>query len=180
MKDKLYKTIESTFQNSTSRDELFDAFGDALKYNISDFELYKILLANPVLSADEIKMYTEKLLKEISLSTYHILMWTAKIFETRSSNISELIDSVNYYERAMNTRRTEHESLLALLNIYNYDVETEVNRRILNLVENGVRNVFIKSKVYYALANLYKHLNNIKTASNYLALAERSVEFERE
>ena len=180
MKNEFYNKVETVFRYSNSNNELFDAFGDALKNKINDFELYKILLANPSLSVDEIKMFSEKLLKDMPMNTYHILMWVAKIFESRSSGFVDFDETIRYYERAINTRPVEYEPHLNLLNIFNYEVETEQNKKILHLVENGIGRVISKSKIYYALADLHKRLGDTKTSSKYVALAEKAAVNERE
>ncbi len=180
MKSEVHKRTESVFLNSTSRDELFDAFTEAINSGIDDFDLYKILIGNPFLSIDEIKMYSEKLLKVIPLNTYHILMWTASIFESYYYDFTNLDNPINYYERALNIRPTEFEPYLSLLRLYSHDIETDSNKKILSLVEQNIIRVVKKSKVYYALADLYKRRGDLNSASRYLALAEKSTEFERE
>lgn len=180
MKTEIHKRIESVFRNSTSQDELFDTFGEAINNEIDDFDLYKILLANPFISIDEIKMYSEKLLRQIPLSSYHILMWTAKILESHAFAFSNLEDPIAYYERALNARPNEFDPHLSLLRLYSHDVETDFNKKILNLVETNVGRVNRKSKVYYALADLYKRRGDTRSESKYLFLAEKSAEIERE
>ena len=173
------KEIESVFRNSTSSDELFDAFSQAINLKIVDLELYKILLANPVISSDEIKMYTEKLLRELPESSCRIYMWTANVFESRSPGYSNFDDIILYYQKAISFKPTEVEPFLNLLKLYNYDVEILYNGKIMDIVENGIGGVKVKSKIYYALSDLFKKLNNNNTAARYLALAEKSAELER-
>lgn len=180
MKSDQYKKIESVFRGSVSRDELFDTFGEALKYEINDFELFKILLANPFITIDEIKMYSEKILKVIPLSSYHILMWTGKILESRSYDVENLEDAIKYYTRAINLRPVEFEPLMSLLKLYNHDVESEVNKKILATVEEGINRVRLKSRVYYALADLYKRRGESIMEFKYLELAEKSAVNERD
>ena len=180
MKSEIYKKIESVFRNSTSQDELFDTFGVAINNKIHDFELYKILLANPVLSVEEIKMYAEKLLREITDSSYQICMWTAKIFESHSFDFMSLEDTIKYYEQAATFKPTEFEPYLNLLNLYNYEVDTQFNNKIFELADVGVNSVTLKSKVYNALSELFKKKGDLRTASRYLALAEKAAENERE
>ncbi len=180
MKSEVNNRIEAVFLNSTSQDELFDAFTEAINNGIEDFDLYKILIANPFLTTDEIKMYTEKLLTLIPLNSYNILVWTAKIFENLSNDFTSLEDSINYFERAISVRPSEFEPYLGLLRLYSHEVESDHNTRILNLVESNVNKAASKSKIYYSLADLYKRNGDLKTASKYLALAEKSTEFERD
>jgi hypothetical protein len=179
MNDEQYKRIESAFRNSTSGDELFDFFGEALKSNIMDFDLYKILLANPSLTIDEIKMYAEKLLRVIEQNNYQILMWTGKIFESRSNSFTNLEEPINYYERAIKVQPAECDPLLNLLKLFNHEVETELNKKILSIIEKHLENVNTKSCVYYALSNLYKRRGDTIVSSKYMALAEKAAESEK-
>jgi hypothetical protein len=179
MNDEQYKKIELAFRNSTSGDELFDSFGEALKSNILDFDLYKILLANPSLTTDEIKMYTEKLLRVAEQNSYQILMWTGKIFESRSNSFMHPEEPINYYERAIKAQPAECDPLINLLKLFNYEVETESNKKILSLIEKHIEGIYTKSRVYYALSNLYKRCGNITVSSKYMALAEKAAESER-
>ena len=59
--DEIKKNIENVFRGSSSSDELFDYFQEALKHQTNDIGLYKMLLGNPALSSDELKMFAEKL-----------------------------------------------------------------------------------------------------------------------
>lgn len=179
MKEELTKKIESIFRNSTSQDELFDAFDEAVKNNIRDFDLYKILLANPFLSSDEIKMYTEKILKDSPFNSYSILMWTAKIFENRDRGVWCAEDSFNYYLRAFNFNSSEAEPLIGMLNLYNIEINSGLNKNILSSVVELVHAVKFKSVVYSAMAALFKKKGDLYTASKYLALAEKAAESER-
>ncbi len=167
------KKIEDAFRNSTSSDELFDAFQKALSLYITDIELYKILLANPALSPDEIKMFAEKLLKQTPNNAFELCMWTAKVFENYQ-DYYRLEDSIHYYRKAISYNPTDHESLLQLLKFYNYEIEMPANKIIIELVEENVSAAHQKSKVYYAFADLYRKVGNKKLEAKYLALAEYS------
>ena len=107
-------------------------------------------------------------------------MWTAKILESHAYAFSNLDDPIVFYERALNARPNEFEPHLSLIRLFSHDVETEFNKKILELVENNVSRVNRKSKVYYALADLYKRRGDTRNESKYLFLAEKSAEVERE
>ena len=77
--------IENIFRYSSSSEELFDTFKESLKYRIKSLESYKVLLANPFLTPDEIKMFTEKIITELPNKAYDINLWTANIFESISA-----------------------------------------------------------------------------------------------
>ena len=173
------KKFEEIFRNSKSSDELFDAFQGAVKINLCDLQTFKILLANPTLSPDEIKMFTEKLIKEIPNESLDLLLWTGKILENHPDNSNYLEDALIYYRRAISTKPNFNEPLLRILNLYNYEIELPINRKILEIVEELVTAVDQKSKVYYALAHHYKKCGDSKSEAKYIALAEKSAKRER-
>ena len=173
------KKIEETFRNSKSPDELFDTFQNAININLGDLETFKILLANPTLSPDEIKMFTEKLIKEIPNKALDLLLWTGKVFENHPDNYKHLEDAFSYYHRAISLQPNSHEPFLRLLNLYNHEIEFPTNQKILDVIDESVAAVDRKSKVYYALANHYKRCGDSKLEAKYIALAEKSAERER-
>jgi tetratricopeptide (TPR) repeat protein len=173
------KRIEETFRNSKSSDELFDAFQDAIKLNISDIGVFKILLANPMLSPDEIKLFTEKLIKEMPDSSFELLIWAGKIFENHTDYFNNVIEALLYYERAISSRPESHEPLLNLLNLYNYEMNLPINQKIFDSIDKSISSVNRKSKIYYALAKHYKKCGNTKMEIKYLELAEKSAAKEK-
>lgn len=177
MKEELNK-IESIFRNSTSPDFLFDAFQEAIKLKTTDPEIFKILLGNPALSTDEIKMFVEKLIKEFQLHAYDLSIWAAKIFEHKDDYTNSLEDAVHYYKRAHDYKPNSFEPLLSILSLYNYDLDLPTNKVILEFVETRIPTVQFKSKVYYALAEYYKKIGDKQLEVKYFALAERSAELE--
>lgn len=180
MQNDYYHKIESIFQNSNSPDELFDTFNEALKRNITDISLYKIFLGNPALSTDELKMFTGKLLKEIPESRFSIGMWAAKIFENRQSSYEFIENAIHYYTLAIESRPDSHEPLLEMIRLYNTEIDYPYNRKILELLDRFMPAVNSKSRVYFALADLYKKKNDLNLASKYLALANKSAEREND
>jgi len=177
--DESIKKIEDVFRNSVLQDDLFDAFRDAINLKINDVELFKILLANPALSIDELKMYTEKLLKEIPGSAYQLCLWTAKVFENHADDYEKLEHAVSYYTHACRHNPSAHEPYLELIKLYNTDIELPTNKKILELAEFGITTVNYKSKIYFALADLFKKMNDLNSASKYLALAAKAAEREK-
>jgi tetratricopeptide (TPR) repeat protein len=175
-----YHRIELIFRNSNSPDELFDTFNDAIKLKITDLSLYKIFLGNPALSVDELKMFTGKLLKEIPENRFPIGMWAAKIFENRQSSYEFMENAIHYYILAMESKPDAHEPLLEMIRLYNIELDLPCNRKILELLDTFIPAVNSKSKVYFALADLYKKKNDLNTATKYLALANKAAERERD
>lgn len=170
--------LENIFRNSTSPDELFDAFREAINGRISDIDLYKILLGNPVLTSDEIKLFSEKLAKEIPEQKINTFMWTASVFEHQKEDFENMSDAALYYQKAFENEPTNAAPLLRLLNLYNYDFETPLNKTIIEYVEQNVRTVNQKSGTFFSLAELYKRKGDFFLASKYLALGEKAAERE--
>lgn len=178
MDEEPVRKIENIFRNSTSSDELFDAFQEALNEKLVDPEIFEILIFNPALSSDEIKMFTEKLVKVFPGSTYTLCMWTARVFGNFSEDYERLEDALDYYAKASLQKPTEVEPYLSILNLYNYDLDLPTNDKIIFIVESGIPPVNLKSKIYYALSEHYKKIGNLELASKYLALAEKAAERE--
>lgn len=167
------KNIENIFRNSNSPDELFDAFRTAVEKKINNIELFKILIANPFLSLDEIKMYSEKLISEIPENAYTISMWTAKVLEHKTDNYDYMENCIIYFSKALQVNPSSHEPFLRLIKLYNTELELPANKMILEIINSGIQFVENKSKIYYALADLFKRIGDNKSVSKYLDLAER-------
>jgi tetratricopeptide (TPR) repeat protein len=172
--------IENIFRNSASPDELFDTFREAINTRVGDIDLYKILLGNPSLSPDEIKMFAEKLAKEIPLQALNTFMWTASVFENQKDDYEKLDDAIKYYRKSFECDPTNSLPLVRMLGLYNFEIETPSNKSILEFVELRVPSVHIKSRVYFSLADLFKRENKISLAAKYLALAEKAAEREKQ
>ncbi|AFN74382.1 hypothetical protein MROS_1143 [Melioribacter roseus P3M-2] len=179
MKNDLIKKLESTFRYSSSSDELFDAFTEAVRNGVDDLEVFKVLLGNPTLSLDEIKMYAEKLIRDFSHKKYDLSIWTAKVLENNSDEYDYLESAIEYYKKAIDANPASHEPLTDLLGLYNFDLDLPTNSRIIDIVKSNVKNVELKSKVYNSLANLYKRLKDFQNEARYTALAEKAAERER-
>ncbi len=176
--DSFLLRLENIFRNSASSDELFDAFREAINARVVDMDLYKILLGNPALSPDEIKMFTEKLAKDIPEHRVSAFMWTANVFEHEKEDYNKLENAVGYYQRAFEQEPANAVPLIRLLNLYNYDLETQINKTIIDFVVQNVKSVNKKSGTFFSLADLYKRKGDYLLASKYLALGEKATERE--
>lgn len=170
--------LENIFRNSNDSDELFDAFQVALEKKINDIELYKILLANPALSEDEICMYTDKIVKEFEQYSYSFFIWTAKLFEPLTYKIESLEKSFYYFRKAAQLNPTNHVPYVEALNLYNYEIDMELNTRIIKFIEDSVKYVNEKSKVYKKLAEHYKLIGDFELQKKYELLTQKSKERE--
>ncbi len=172
------KKIEETFRNSVSSDELFDAFQAAIKFNLSDIDTFKILIANPALSPSEIKMFTEKLIKEKPRNAFDLLLWTGKVFESHPNYYNHMEDTVLIYERAIKHNPPAHEPLIKLLNLYNHEIDLPINSKILEIIDESIAEVNKKSEVFYSLAEHYRKCGDAEKKKKYFALAEKAVKSE--
>jgi hypothetical protein len=180
MSNRDINKTEDVFRNSTSVDQLFDTFQDALKLGITDIALYKILLSNPALSTDEIKLFTQKLIKDFPQHTFELLMWSASIFESCVDDRYGPENAFLYYSKAMEVEPTSHKPLLAILGLYNYDAEVLSNHKVIDIIVSNIQPVQLKSKVYYALADHYKKNGNYSIASIYFEMGEKAAHKENE
>lgn len=178
MEDFSTDELEKIFRNARSSDELFDGFQSALKYKINNPDLYKIFLANPALSTDELKMYTEKLSSEFKNTSFDFFMWSAEIFETGDQRKNCIESAVDYYKKANKEKPHSFLPLIKLLNLYNFDFEVGYNRTILDYVTNNLNQVKKRSKIYYRLAGLYSKLNDESSAKKYKILAAKAIKEE--
>ncbi len=173
MNEEQKNRIEEIFRVSNSSEEIFDAVIESINEKIKDLDLYKILLANTVLSDDEIIMYTEKLCKEFKEFCKELYVWTAGLFENKCEDYSCIENAVNYYKKAIQKEPEDYLTYLRLLKLYNYEINLPINSTIIEVISANADKVKLRSKIYYALANHYKKLGDLYYQRKYLRLAEK-------
>lgn len=172
MKEEIKLKIEKIFRESTSPDELFDYFQQALKNKLKDADLYKILLGNMVLSPDEIKMFTEKLCGEFKDLCFDLYMWAANILEAaHTSDCSEA--AYDYYMKAIETNKTDHRPYISLINMYNSELDIPPKDSLSELFSNGLKTVAAKSDLCKGIASFYEKLDDMRMKRKFLALAAK-------
>jgi hypothetical protein len=174
MHSNLKINLEKVFQNSKNPDELFDAFQLIIYKKVNDLELFKILLANPVLSQDELLMFTEKLALDFPGSSYDIYLWLAKVIENKTHHLECQDIALKYLIQASRLRPENNEPLIRSIDLYNFDLELSLNENIISFINKAIGNVNIKSKIYYRLARLYKKLLKPDKAREYEMMAEKT------
>ncbi|MBL1215560.1 MAG: hypothetical protein HND52_19495 [Ignavibacteriae bacterium] len=180
MSDKIYNEIETVFQRSNSSDELFDALQLAISKKYNSPELYKILLANPALSKDELQMFTEKIADEFTNCRYEIYYWTAQIFENNFTDYSYLERAIYYYQKAAICNPEECGPLLSVLQLYSYDIPLPTNETIMQIVNIGIESVKLKAKLYYAMAEHFRKVGNMELERKYKSIAEKAAHNENQ
>jgi hypothetical protein len=172
--EHLQKNIEKIFRECGKPDELFDAFQEAISKKIDNKELYKILLANPALTADELMMYTEKLASEYKNDCFDLFMWSGAIFENKAGEFTNINNALRYYKKAAVEKPADPKPYLSILKLYNYDINLPVNLDIIKEIDSGIKEANRKSVLYYALASHWERLGNFNLKKKYLGLAEKS------
>ncbi|MGE5683231.1 MAG: hypothetical protein ACM34K_20405 [Bacillota bacterium] len=162
--------IEKKFREANSSDELFDLFEQAIKHKIKDPDTYKSLLANMALSADEIKMFTEKLCKEFEDLKYDIYMWSAEILESTLSE-ENIETAFNYYQKASQSDKTNHLPFISIIRMYNADLDIPPKERIIGLLERAIKEVRIKSILYKEMAEFHGMLGDDLKKRKYMTLS---------
>ena len=154
MDSKLKQELEEIFRTSNSPDELFDTFRVAIERKIHDEELYKILLRNKALSADEISMFTEKICKEFPDLSYNIYFCVGQLLESISTYGKHNERALQYFGKASNIIPEAEEPYLAIAKMYNNELNVPKFEIVAQIIEDGIAHVKIKSKLCFALAEL--------------------------
>ena len=173
-KVKNKEEIENIFKTSNSHEELFDAFTEAITNKYNDVELYKILLANPALGANEVIMFSEKIGKEFPSERYDLYFWVAELFSGQSFNVECYEKALEYYLKVFEMDMDNYEPLSAALGLYNYDLNITLNKEIVSTVEKGADIVKDRSKIYYALAEHYNKTGDSINYEKYSDLANKA------
>jgi hypothetical protein len=173
MKPAVKKEIEKIFKNSNSSDELFDTFRIAIDEKLTDAELYKTLLWNKALSADEIAMFAKKICKEIPDISYKIYMAAAQIFESLSVYGIYHERAMSHFLLAAKAKPTMHEPYVAIAKMYNSELDVPPFSKVEIAVKNGLDNVHLKSKLCFSLVKLYKKTGNKDEEKYYQNMGER-------
>jgi hypothetical protein len=169
--EEFKKDIEKIFRESTSSNELFDAFGKSLQLKMRDLQLYKILLGNIALTSDEIKLFTEKLCAEFPELASELYTWTGSILE--SDPTTDNLDSAfDYYKKAISANAFESQPYLSLIKMYNYDLDFPPRKQLEEIFEKGLLEVKSRSKLCLAIADFYDILDEPALRKKYQALAE--------
>ncbi len=167
------KDVEIVFVNSSSPDELFDAFRAAIENKIKDVTLYKSLLWNKTLSPDEISMYAEKICKEFPDGSFKIYFAVGQILESLSVYGIYHERAMNYFKKAAIANPAAHEPYVAIGKMYNFELDCPRLKNVLKTLEQGIETVHLKSKVCFALSNIYKKAGDKENEKLYQAKGEK-------
>ena len=172
MQEAIINKIEETFRISNSPEELFDSFQLAIAHKIKDPELYKMLLRNKALSTDEISMFAEKVCELNPSFSYNIYFCVAQLFASISSYGKHCEKAFSYFKKAAKAESHNHAPYLAVTKMYNPDFNMPDFEDLTFYVRSGIEYVDEKSKLCFALANLYKSKGDTDSEKIYKRLGE--------
>lgn len=173
MSDEKKQEIEKIFRISNSPDELFDAFRIAISNGIKDPSLYKTLLWNKVLSADEISMYTEKISREFPENSYNFFLWAGQIFAASSVFGEHHDKAMKYFRKATSANKSTAEPYILLAGIYNKELNIPPFEDLVSALSEGVEKTDEKSRLCFIISDLYRNRGNIEESRKYRSLGEK-------
>jgi hypothetical protein len=171
MSKRLISEIENVFRISDSSDKLFDYFQLAVENRIDDINLYKIFLANPVLCAEEIALFSEKLIAEFPSLSYSLHMWSAGILETNRYCAASLEKAFEYYKRAMAEMPDSEDPIFSMIGMYNAELDFPPASEIISQIENSSEKIIHKERIFLALADFCKKIKKADLARKYEAMS---------
>lgn len=148
--------IRRCFSTSTDFDEIFEAFEAALALKAKDIEVYRLLFWNHSLTADEVRLFGEKLVKEFPELAYDVFSWLATIFEATTSSSDNYELALHYYRRAAHARPAELDPYLDACDCYDPDLNIPPLSSLIEFVREGIEHVPYPSPLYKRLAYLYE------------------------
>jgi hypothetical protein len=147
--------IRQCFSRSTDFNEIFDAFQAALARKLTDLDHYRLLFWNHALSADEVRLFGEKLAGEFPDMAYDVHLWLASVFEVTSSTEDNYELALHYYRKAAESNPQRPEPYLDACDCYDPDLNIPPVTALIEFVTRGLNHVQNPAPLYKRLSNLY-------------------------
>ncbi len=148
--------IRRCFAESSDFNEIFDAFEEAIKQRVSDVELYRLLFWNSSLTADEIRLFGEKLAAEFPDVAYDIYCWLANVFEVTYSTNDNYDLAFFYFQKAAAARPAEQDPYLDACDCYDPDLNVPPLQSLIDFLKSGLQHVTHPKALYKRLAYFYE------------------------
>lgn len=148
--------IRHCFSTSSDFNEIFDAFQASLQQNLTDIEPYRLLFYNHALSADEVRLFGEKLSNHFPQIAYEVYMWLASVFEVTHSSNDNYELALFYYMKAAEVRPVEPDPYLDACDCYEPDLNIPPVSTLIDFVKTGVKSVHNPKSLLRCLARLYE------------------------
>jgi tetratricopeptide (TPR) repeat protein len=164
--------IRQCFSSSSDFNEIFDAFQSALSQRLKDVEHYRLLFWNHSLTADEVRLFGEKLAAEFPDLAYDVFLWLASVFEVTYSSVDNFELALHYYQKAATVRPTESDPYLDACDCYDPDLNIPPLGNLIEFVKVGIGQVHNPVSLYKRLAYLYELAGNVEQSELYRRKAE--------
>jgi tetratricopeptide (TPR) repeat protein len=148
--------IRTCFASSTDFNEIFDVFQAALMQKVKDVEPYRLLFWNHSLTADEVRLFGEKLASEFPDMAYDVFLWLASIFEVTYSTSDNFELAIHYYRRAALAKPQEIDPYLDACDCYDPDLNIPPLNTLVDFLRNGLSLVAHRAALHRRLAHLYE------------------------
>ncbi|HEY5615018.1 MAG TPA: hypothetical protein VIL52_03275 [Bacteroidota bacterium] len=166
--------IRYIFSNAIDFNDLFDAFEDALKQNIQDIDLYRLLFWNHALGPDELCLFGEKLAKEFPSIAYDVFLWLASVFEVTYSSYDNFELAVKYYRRAAAAKPAEVDPYLDACDCYDPDLNIPSADTLIDFLKSGLGNVMNKKTLLMRISQMYQLIGEQDLSDYYRDLANEA------
>ena len=166
--------IRYIFSNAVDFNDLFDAFEDALKQNIQDIDLYRLLFWNHALGPDELCLFGEKLAKEFPSIAYDVFMWLASVFEVTYSSYDNFELAIKYYRRSAATKPAEVDPYLDACDCYDPDLNIPPADTLIDFLKSGLGNVMNKKTLLMRISQMYQLIGEQDLSDYYRDLANEA------
>ena len=174
MRPYTQEEILQCFSTSTDFNEIFDAFQWALSQKMKDVESYRLLFWNPSLTADEVRLFGEKLAGEFPDLAYDVYLWLASVFEVTYSTNDNFELALHYYQKASSVRPAEPDPYLNACDCYDPDLNIPPLAALTEFLKRGLEHVASPPVLYLRLAHLYELAGDSRESEMYRRKADES------
>ena len=129
--------LRTIFTASNDFNEIFDAFEDALAQKIDDVELYRHLLGNSHLAAEEVCLFAEKLSDDFPALAYDTYMWLGSLFAATYAQKDNYELATRYYKKAAQSRPFETAPYLNLSDNYDANLNLPPLDELISFLSTG-------------------------------------------
>jgi tetratricopeptide (TPR) repeat protein len=164
--------IRKCFSSSTDFNEIFDAFESALAQQIKDLEPYRLLFWNHSLTADEVRLFGEKLAAEFPDIAYDVYLWLASVFEVTHSSTDNYELAIHYYQKAASAKPDEPDPYLDACDCYDPDLNIPPIANLIEFLKRGIGHVRMPGSLYKRLAYLYEFAGDVQQSEYYRRKAD--------
>jgi hypothetical protein len=164
--------IRQCFSLSTDFNEIFDVFQYAVSQKLNDVELYRILFWNHSLTADEVRLFGEKLAGEFPDLAYDFYIWMASVFEVTYASSDNFELALEYYQKASSVMPAEPDPYLDASDCYDPDLNIPPLPVLIEFVKRGLQHVPAPVNLYRRLAALYEYAGDAQQSEYYKQKAD--------